>query len=197
MTSEHWIDLTCHPSTALEAVRAIQVLVRRSASAGLQMTFRLDGDVSQIQVPRAGARRASLPAFGSTPALKSSSRSKGTRPTTSSISLLQGNGRFTLSAPAAMAVLLRTKSMRPNIAVRATDNRLELDALVRLDSLSAIHSDARPPHRTHGGHRGQRWAFLLGAPPFLQQNRIFMTPMASPCCLIHLARTDEPAGRAC
>jgi hypothetical protein len=47
MTVEHWIDLNCHPSTSPpsstspEAVRAIGVLVRRSANAELQMNFRL------------------------------------------------------------------------------------------------------------------------------------------------------------
>src|SRR5277367_2166950 len=45
MTVEHWIDLKCHPLTRPEKVRGIQVLVRRSASAELQMTFRLDGDI--------------------------------------------------------------------------------------------------------------------------------------------------------
>jgi hypothetical protein len=32
--------------------------------------------------------------------------------------------------------------MRPHIAVRSTGSRLELDALVRLDVLSAIHPNA-------------------------------------------------------
>jgi hypothetical protein len=32
--------------------------------------------------------------------------------------------------------------MRPQIAVRSTESRLELDALVHLDSLSAIHPRA-------------------------------------------------------
>ena len=32
--------------------------------------------------------------------------------------------------------------LRPQIAVRSTDNRLELDSVVRLDALSAIHPRA-------------------------------------------------------
>ena len=51
MTAEHWLDLRCHPSTRSETVVAIQVLVRRSVSGELQMTFRLDGDGSRIRVP--------------------------------------------------------------------------------------------------------------------------------------------------
>ena len=57
MAVEHWIDLRCHPSTRPEAVRAIQVLVRRSASTELQMTFRLDGDIPRIRIPPPGVPR--------------------------------------------------------------------------------------------------------------------------------------------
>ena len=56
MTAEHLLDLTCHPSTRTEIARAVQVLVRRSASE-LQMTFRLDGDLPRIRIPSAGAPR--------------------------------------------------------------------------------------------------------------------------------------------
>src|SRR5580700_7566104 len=51
MTVEHGIDLRCHPSARPDAVRAIQVLVHRSENADLQMTFRLDGDLSRIRIP--------------------------------------------------------------------------------------------------------------------------------------------------
>jgi hypothetical protein len=34
------------------------------------------------------------------------------------------------------------ETMRPQIAVRPAESRLELDALIRLDSLSAIHPNA-------------------------------------------------------
>ncbi|HEV2170123.1 MAG TPA: hypothetical protein VGR40_04200, partial [Candidatus Binatus sp.] len=51
MTAEQWISLECHPSTRAKAVRAIAVLVRRSSSAELQISFHLDGDISRIHVP--------------------------------------------------------------------------------------------------------------------------------------------------
>src|SRR6266849_8342869 len=57
MTVEHCIDLRRHPSTRADAVRGIQVIVRRSAGAELQMTFRLDGDIPRIQVPLPGVPR--------------------------------------------------------------------------------------------------------------------------------------------
>ena len=57
MPVEHWIDLRCHPSTRPETVHAIQVLVRRSSSAELQMTFRLDGDIPRIWFSSPGVPR--------------------------------------------------------------------------------------------------------------------------------------------
>src|ERR1700745_3505476 len=57
MTVEHWIDLRCHPPTRPETSRAIEVRVRRSASAELLMTFRLDGDVRRIRVSSPGVPR--------------------------------------------------------------------------------------------------------------------------------------------
>jgi hypothetical protein len=60
MTVEHWIDLRCHPSRRPEAARAVQVLVRRWASAELQMTFRLDGDIPRIWVPLSGKLIAAI-----------------------------------------------------------------------------------------------------------------------------------------
>jgi len=57
MTIEHWIDLTCHPSIRADTVRAIQVRVRRSAAAELHLTFRLDGDIPRIRIPSPAAPR--------------------------------------------------------------------------------------------------------------------------------------------
>src|SRR5467141_624265 len=51
MTVEHRIDLRCHSSARSGTVRAVEVRIRRSASAELQMTFRLDGDIRRIRVP--------------------------------------------------------------------------------------------------------------------------------------------------
>src|SRR6266851_1483647 len=116
MTVEHRIDRRRHPSTRSEAVRAIQVLVRRSASAELEMTFRLDGDIPQIRVPSPGAPRINTHLWQHT-----------------CFEAFYGyrNGG-----------LLANETMRPHIAVRSTGSTLELDALVRLDVLSAIHPHA-------------------------------------------------------
>ena len=138
MTVEHWIDLRCHPSTRPEAVRAIQVLVSRSARAELQMTFRLDGDIPRIRVPLPGLPRIATELWRHT--------------CFEAFIAVEGQAayhEFNFAPSGEWAAYafsgyrnggpLANETMRPHIAVRSTGSRLELDALVRLDVLSAIH----------------------------------------------------------
>jgi hypothetical protein len=140
MAVEHCIDLRRHPSTRAEAVRAIQVLVRRS-SAVLPMTFRLDGDISRIRVPLPGAPRIATQLWQHT--------------CFEAFIAVEGHAayhEFNFAPSGEWAVhafsgyrnggTLANETMRPHIAVRSTGSRLELDALVRLDALSAIHPNA-------------------------------------------------------
>ena len=141
MTVEQWIDLKCHPSTPTESVRAIQVLVRRSARAELQLTFRLDGDISRINIPppvapRIGTelwRHTCFEAFinvqGQTAYHEFNFAPSGEW----CVYALSG---YRKGAP------LADETMRPQIALRSTGSRLELDALVRLDTLSSFHPHA-------------------------------------------------------
>ena len=141
MTVEHLIDLKCHPSTRPVAVRAIAVLVRRSASAELQLTFRLDGDIPQIRVPSAGAPRIATQLWQHT--------------CFEVFIAVEGQPayhEFNFAPSGEWAVYafcgyrnggpLADEMMRPHIAVRSTGSRLELDTVVRLDSLSVIHPRA-------------------------------------------------------
>ena len=141
MTAEHWVDLCCHPSTRPGTVRAIGVLVRRSASAELQMTFRLDGDIPRIRVSPPGAppfatelwRHTCFEAFIAVegqPAYHEFNFAPSGEWAVYAFSGYRNGG------PVASEV------MRPHIAVRSTGSRLELDALVRLDRLSAVHPHA-------------------------------------------------------
>ena len=141
MTVEQWIDLECHPSTPTESVRAIQVLVRRSASAELQLTYRLDGDIARINIPAPVAPRigtelwrhtcfeAFIKVEGQTAYHEFNFAPSGEW----CIYALSG---YRKGAPVADA------TMRPHIALRANGSRLELDALVPLDTLSSVHSRA-------------------------------------------------------
>ena len=141
MTVEHRIDLRCHASTRPETVRAIEVLVRRTASAELQMTFRLDGDIPRIRVSPPGAPRFATQLWRHT--------------CFEAFIAVEGQPayhEFNFAPSGEWAVYafcgyrnggpVANEMMRPHIAVRSTGSRLELDTIVRLDSLSAIHPRA-------------------------------------------------------
>jgi hypothetical protein len=57
MLAERWTELVCHPSTRDRAVRGIAALVRRGASGVLDVSFRLDADLSRLRVPSRSAPR--------------------------------------------------------------------------------------------------------------------------------------------
>ena len=141
MTVEHWVDLRCHPSTRSETVRAIQVLVRRSATAELQMTFRLEGDIPRVWVSSSGVQRIATQLWSHT--------------CFEAFIAVEGQPayhEFNFAPSGEWAVYafygyrkggpLANEMIRPQIAVRSKGSRLELDTLVQLDDLSAIHPRA-------------------------------------------------------
>jgi hypothetical protein len=141
VTGESWIDLQCHPSTRTDAVRAIQVLVRRSAGAELQITFRLDGDIPRIIVSPPGVPRFAKElwrhtCFEAFIAIEGQPAYHEFNFAPSGEWAVYAFRRYRNGGPVA------DEAMRPNTAIRSTANRLELDALVRLDSMSAIHQRA-------------------------------------------------------
>jgi hypothetical protein len=141
MTVEHCIDLRCHSSARSETVRAVEVRIRRSASAELQMTFRIGGDIRRIRVPPPAVPRIATQLWRHT--------------CFEAFIAVEGQPayhEFNFAPSGEWAVYafsgyrnggpLANEMMRPHIAVRTTDSRLELDALVRLDGLSANHPRA-------------------------------------------------------
>jgi hypothetical protein len=141
MTAEHWSDLKCHPSTRTETVRAIQVLVRRSASAELQMTFRLDGDIPRIRIPPPGVPRINAELWRHT-CFEAFIAVEGQRDYHEFNFAPSGEWCVYALSGYRNGGPVADEMMRPHIAVRSTGSRLELDALVRLDSLSATHPHA-------------------------------------------------------
>lgn len=136
----HWIDLGCHPSKPCAIVSTIQALVRRSDTQ-LHVTFRLHGDISQLLVPPPTTPRIAAELWRST--------------CFEVFIAVEGQvayHEFNFSPSGEWAVrafrgyrsgrLLRDETMRPPIAVRATASQLELDAVVKLDSLSPAHPNA-------------------------------------------------------
>jgi hypothetical protein len=140
MPVERWIDLKCHPSTRPETVLAIRVLVRRSRGE-LQLTFRLDGDISRVDVSSRNTsglarelwRHTCFETFISVEGRQEYHEFNFAPSGESTVYAFRG---YRNGSPVA------DEMMRPQIAVRSTDSRLELDARVRLDSLSALHSGA-------------------------------------------------------
>jgi hypothetical protein len=141
MTVEHWIDLKCHPSTRTESVRAIQVLVRRSASAELQVIFRLEGDISRINIPAPVSPRFSTDLWRHT-CFEAFIAVEG-QPTYHEFNFAP-SGEWTVYVLSGYrnGGPVENEKMRPHLTLRSTESRLELDALVRLDTLSAIHPGA-------------------------------------------------------
>jgi hypothetical protein len=144
MTGESWIDLHCHPSTPTEAVHAIQVAVRRS-SAELQLTFRLDGDIPRVTISPPSTPRFARDLWQHTcfEAFIAINGQAGQAAAYHEFNFAP-SGEWTVYAFRGYrdGVPVADETLHPNIATRSTANRPELDAVVPLDRLSAIHARA-------------------------------------------------------
>ncbi|HLW69108.1 MAG TPA: DOMON-like domain-containing protein [Candidatus Binataceae bacterium] len=138
MNAEQYIDLSCHPSKPAESVRTVQVLVRRSTNAELQMTFRVDGDIDRIRIPSSSAPRIATQLWQHT-CFEAFAAIAG-QPAYHEFNFAP-SGEWAVYAFSAYrnGSLLENQNLRPQIAVRATGSRLELTSLVRLDALPAFH----------------------------------------------------------
>jgi hypothetical protein len=136
-----WIDLKCHPSTPTGTVRSIAVLLHRSANE-LWMTYRLEGDISRIvmpspAVPRIGVELWRHTCFEVFVAIEGQKEYHEFNFAPSGEWTVYAFSGYRNGGP------LADESMRPNIAVRPTAGRFELDAVARLDALSDIYPRAR------------------------------------------------------
>ncbi len=141
MSVEEWIDLRRHPSTPAEAVRGIAVLVCRPAGGELRIIFRLDADLPRILIPPPGLPRIDTQLWRHT--------------CFEAFIAMDGQAayhEFNFSPSGEWALYafrgyrdggpLADEKMRPRVAARSPDRRFELDAVIRLDALSAIHPRA-------------------------------------------------------
>ncbi|HUY17788.1 MAG TPA: DOMON-like domain-containing protein [Candidatus Binataceae bacterium] len=141
MSVEQRVDLRRHPATQRDAVRAIEVMVRRSASAELQMTFRVDGDIPRLRVAAPGVPRFATQlwrhtCFEAFIAIDGQPAYHEFNFAPSREWAVYAFSRYRDGGPLADEIL------RPDIALRSTGSRLELDARIRLDGLSAVHRRA-------------------------------------------------------
>jgi hypothetical protein len=141
MTAENWIDLRCHRSTPTEALRTAKVLVRRSADAQLKFTFRLDGDLSRIRIPSPVVPHFAAQLWQHT-CFEAFIAIDG-QPSYHEFNFApSGEWAAFIFSGYRNGGPLANEMLRPSIAVRSTDSQFELDAVVRLDCLSAIHPRA-------------------------------------------------------
>jgi hypothetical protein len=141
MSIAGWLDLGCHPASRADAVRAVQVLVCRSTDGVLRMTYRLSGDFSRIRLPPAGAPRFAMElwrhtCFEAFVAVEGKPAYHEFNFAPSGEWALYAFSGYRKSAP------FSNETMGPDIAVRATDDRLEMDVVVRLALLSVAHARA-------------------------------------------------------
>jgi len=136
-----WVLLVPHPETSGVAVRTIAVRAQRSAQGELALTFRLDGDLTQIRVPAPRPPRLATRlwehtcfevfiAVDGTVAYHEINLAPSGEWTVYAFFRYREGGRLDDSA------------LAPQIGVRSIAGRLDLDATVRLDRLSPAYARA-------------------------------------------------------
>ena len=140
----HAVTLTCHPETPCGAVRGIVARVCRMPDGTLAVTYVLEGDLERVRVPAPRPPRIADGLWQHTCCEIFIAREG-----------LPAYHEFNLSpsgewaayaferyrAPRADAS--NAQKLEPQVAVRAAATKLELDALIRLDRLSALHPGAK------------------------------------------------------
>jgi hypothetical protein len=142
MTIERSAALTCHPSSARpEPVRKIEALARRSASAELWFTYRLDGDIGRIRIPPPSVPRIATRLWQHT-CFEAFIAVQG-QPAYHEFNFApSGEWAAYAFSNYRSGRALGDEMIRPQIAVRSSNSRLEVDTLVRLNRLSAAHPRA-------------------------------------------------------
>ena len=135
------IELECHPATRIDLVRAIRVLVRRAAGTELDITYRLDGDIPRIRIPSPMTPGAGTPLWQHT-CFEAFIAVDGWAPYHEFNFAPSGEWAVHAFRGYRDAVPLASQIPPMRIAVRVSDQQLELETCVRLESLSASHSSS-------------------------------------------------------
>jgi hypothetical protein len=138
MIIERSIDLGCHPATRTNLVRAIHVLVRRATETALDITYCLDGDIPRIRIPSAATRRVAIPLWQHT-CFEAFIAVGGLAPYHEFNFAPSGEWEVRAFRGYRDAVPFSSQIPPIRIAVRVSDQRLELETRVPLESLSASH----------------------------------------------------------
>ena len=142
----HEVTLTCHPETPGEAVRSIAARVSRMPDGMLAVTYIFEGDLDRLRAPLRRAPRTADRLWQHTcceifvarhdlPAYHEFNLSP------SGEWAAYAFQRYREGAP--LAEKANAEELNPQIAVRDSAKKLELDALIRLDRLSPEHRVAK------------------------------------------------------
>ena len=137
---DNWIDLSCHPASRADAVRAVRARVHRSDSK-LHIGYRLQGDIVRILVPPAGEPLIGTELWRHT-CFETFLRTEGAAAyhefnfAPSRQWTIYAFSAYRSGAP------LADPAMNPQIAIRSSTNLLELDATIQLDRLSSLSTNA-------------------------------------------------------
>ena len=138
----HTVSLTCHPETPTEAVRGIAARVSRTPGK-LSVSYVLDGDLKRLRVPAPQAPRMADRLWEHT-CCEIFIACKG-KPAYYEFNLSPSGewGAYAFDGyRSRRAREPNAEGLAPELAVRGTASLLELDAVIRLDRLSAVDSSA-------------------------------------------------------
>jgi hypothetical protein len=139
----HAVTLTCHPETPTDAVRGITARVSRTPGGKLAVTYVLDGNLDRLRVPAPRAPRIADRLWQHTCCEIFIAREGAPAYHEFNLSPSREWGAYAFDgyrsrredAPPAEA-------LAPEVAVRGNASMLELNAVIRLDRLSALHTSA-------------------------------------------------------
>jgi hypothetical protein len=136
----HAVTLVRHPESRSAAVRSVGVSVRRGLADTLAITYSIEGDPARLRVPPPRPPRIAHGLWQHT-CCECFIAVKG----------LPGYHEFNLAPSGEWAAYafakyreggpLADEALNPRIAVRSSAAKLELDASISLDRLSAMHPD--------------------------------------------------------
>lgn len=136
----HAVALTCHSETPTDAVRGVGARVRRKPAGELAVTYVLEGDLERLLVPAPRPPRAADGLWRHTCCEIFIAR-KG-EPAYHEFNLSPSGEWAAYAFDRYRAPRAAASMPAPELAVRKAAGRLELDAVIRLDQLSATHRSA-------------------------------------------------------
>jgi hypothetical protein len=142
MIRERTVTLNCHPATCSLGVRDIGVHVHRTPSGTLELRYRLSGDLRGIRIPADGSARLGSELWRHT--CFEAFVALDDQPAYHEFNFAPSGAWAACGFDAYRTrSVIRNPVEPPSIEVRTARDRLELDAVVRLESLSPEHASAR------------------------------------------------------